>query len=62
MHTAQQKSGFRLRIWLLFRLGFTDDTECSVAETARHFHLSLSRGKATDKAALQTVRRYYLKK
>lgn len=61
VRAALQKSGSRLRTWLLFRFGFTDDTEHSVAETARHFHLSLSRGKATDKTALQTVRRYYLK-
>ena len=62
VRAALQKSGARLRTWLLFRFGFTDDNEHSVAETARHFHLSVSRGKATDKTALQTVRRYYLKK
>lgn len=61
VRAALQKSGPRLRTWLLFRFGFTDDTGHSVAETARHFYLSLSRGKATDKTALQTVRRYYLK-
>lgn len=61
VRAALQKSGPRLRTWLLFQFGFTDGTEHSVAETARRFHLSLSRGKATDKTALQTVRRYYLK-
>lgn len=62
VRAALQKSGARLCTWLFFRFGFTDDKEHSVAETARHFHLSVPRGKATDKMALQTVRRYYLKK
>lgn len=61
VRAALQKSGARLRTWLFFRFGFTDDVEHTVTETARHFRLSLSRGKATDKTALQTVRRYYLK-
>ena len=61
VRAAMQKSGDRLRTWLFFRFGFIDDKEHSVAEKARHFHLSVSRGKATDKTALQTVRRYYLK-
>lgn len=61
VRAALQKSGARLRTWLFFRFGFTDDVEHTVTETARHFHLSVSRGKATDKTALQTVRRYYLK-
>ena len=62
VRAALQKSGARLRTWLFFRFGFTDGREHSVAGTARHFHLSVSRGKATNKMALQTVRRYYLKK
>ena len=61
VRAALQKSGARLRTWLFFRFGFTDDVEHTMTETARHFHLSVSRGKATDKTALQTVRRYYLK-
>lgn len=62
VRAALQRAGARLRTWLLFRFGFADDVEHTVTETARHFHLSVSRGKATDKTALQTVRRYYLKK
>lgn len=37
-----------------------DDAEHPMVKTARHFHLSRSYGKGTDKTALQTVQWYYL--
>lgn len=41
--------------YLRYRFGFDDDTEHPLAETAKHFHLTESRAKSTEKAALEDI-------
>jgi RNA polymerase primary sigma factor/RNA polymerase sporulation-specific sigma factor len=52
IHTALQRIGQRDRVYLWYRFGFEDDMEHPLNETAKHFHLSESRAKSTEKAAL----------
>ena len=52
IHTALQKINRRERTYLWYRFGFEDDMEHPLNETARHFHLSESRAKSTEKTAL----------
>lgn len=52
IHTALQKIDRRERTYLWYRFGFEDDIEHPLNETARHFHLSESRARSTEKAAL----------
>lgn len=47
----------RERAYLHYRYGFVDDMSHDQTETASHFHLSLSRARHTEKAALNNVRR-----
>ena len=47
----------RERAYLHYRYGFADDMSHDQTETASHFHLSLSRARHTEKAALNNVRR-----
>ena len=53
---ALQMIASRERAYLHFRYGFTDDIEHDQAETAVHFHLSLSRARSTERTALNHVR------
>lgn len=52
IHTALQRINRRERTYLWYRFGFEDDMEHPLNETARHFHLSESRAKSTEKTAL----------
>ena len=52
LHGALRRIERRERAHLWYRYGFEDDTEHPLTETARHFHLSESRAKSTEKAAL----------
>ena len=56
LYAALRKLGDRERTYLLYRFGFEDDREHSVADTAFHFSLSVSRAKSVEKAALQKMR------
>ena len=47
----------RERAYLHYRYGFVDDMSHDQTETASHFHLSLSRARHMEKAALNNVRR-----
>ena len=47
----------RDRAYLHYRYGFVDDMSHDQTETASHFHLSLSRARHMEKAALNNVRR-----
>jgi len=46
----------REQTYLLYRFGFTDDTEHSLRGTATHFQLSERRAKSTEKQALKNIR------
>ena len=52
IHTALQRINRRERTYLWYRFGFEADMEHPLNETARHFHLSESRAKSTEKTAL----------
>lgn len=39
----------REQTYILYRYGFTDDSEHTLIRTAEHFHLSMSRAKTTEK-------------
>ena len=54
---ALQRISKRERAYLHYRYGFLDDIFHDQNETARHFHLSLSRAKNTETSALRQVRR-----
>ena len=56
LYAAIRELGDRERTYLLYRFGFEDDREHSVADTAFHFSLSVSRAKSVEKAALQKMR------
>ena len=57
LHGALRRIEHRERAYLWYRYGFEDDMEHPLTETARHFHLSESRAKATEKAALDHMRK-----
>ena len=52
IHTAMQMIDERDKAYLWYRFGFEDDVLHPLNETARHFHLSESRAKSTEKMAL----------
>lgn len=56
IHTALNQIDLRERTYLWYRFGFEDDMEHPLTETARHFHLSESRARSTEKTALDHVR------
>ena len=56
IHLALNRIDLRERTYLWFRFGFEDDIEHPLTETAKHFHLSESRAKSTEKTALDNVR------
>ena len=49
IHLALNQIDLRERTYLWFRFGFEDDIEHPLTETAKHFHLSESRAKSTEK-------------
>ena len=55
IHRALGKIEARNEKYLRYRFGFDDDTEHPLAETAKHFHLTESRAKSTEKAALEDI-------
>lgn len=57
MYMALQSIEARERTYLLYRFGFEDGYEHSVAYTAFHFSLSESRAKSTEKAAIRKMRK-----
>lgn len=57
LHGALRRIERRERAYLWYRYGFEDDREHPLTETARHFHLSESRAKSTEKAALAHMRK-----
>ena len=56
IRNALQTISDRERAYLHYRYGFLDDMLHDQAETAAHFHLSLSRAKSTERTALNHVR------
>lgn len=56
IHTALDRIDLRERTYLWYRFGFEDDLEHPLTETAKHFHLSESRARSTEKTALDHVR------
>ena len=57
VRNALEEISDRERAYLHYRYGFVDDMSHDQTETASHFHLSLSRARHTEKAALNNVRR-----
>ena len=56
MYAALKCLERRERTYLLYRFGFEDDRKHSVADTAFHFSLNVSRAKSVEKAVLQKMR------
>lgn len=57
LHAALDRIEPRERGYIEYRFGFDDeDTERTLTQTARHFHLSESRARATERLALDDVR------
>lgn len=57
LHTALNRIEPRERGYIEYRFGFDDeDTERTLTQTARHFHLSESRARMTESQALDDVR------
>ena len=52
IHTALEMIDEREKAYLWYRFGFEDDVLHPLSETAKHFHLSESRAKSTEKLAL----------
>ena len=61
LYAALRALDKREQAFLLYRFGFEDDAEHPLAETAKHFSLSENRTKATEKSAIQNVRRAFFK-
>ena len=55
LHHALDMIKNREKQYLRYRFGFDDDTEHPLAETAKHFNLSVSRAKKTEAQALDNV-------
>ena len=55
LHHALDMIENREKQYLRYRFGFDDDTEYPLAETAKHFNLSVSRAKKTEAQALDNV-------
>ena len=51
IHTALEMIDEREKAYLWYRFGFEDDVLHPLSETAKHFHLSESRAKSTEKLA-----------
>lgn len=57
LHAALGRIESRERVYLEYRFGFDDeDSERTLTQTARHFHLSESRARMTERQALDDVR------
>ena len=57
LHAALGRIEPRQRGYIEYRFGFDDeDTERTLTQTARHFHLSESRARATERQALDDMR------
>ena len=56
LYAALRAINERKRSYLLYRYGFVDGDEHSIPDTADHFHLSESRAKSTEQAALGEMR------
>ena len=59
LYAALRAIGKRDRAYLLYRYGFEDGEEHPLTETAKHFLLSESRARITEKTALKNVRNEY---
>ena len=57
LYRALKAVGDRSRAYLLFRYGFEDGDEHSVAETAEHFTITITRAKRDETTALNRMRR-----
>ena len=57
VRNALEEISDRERAYLHYRYGFVDDMSHDQTETASYFHLSLSRARHTETAALNNVRR-----
>ena len=57
LYSALGKLEARERTYLLYRFGFEEGKEHTVADTALHFSLSESRARATEKAAISKMRK-----
>ena len=55
IHRALEMIEAREERYLRYRFGFDDETEHPLAETAKHFNLSVSRAKETEAQALDNV-------
>ena len=55
LHHALDMIENREKQYLRYRFGFDDETEHPLAETAKHFNLSVSRAKETEAQALDNV-------
>ena len=57
LHAALGRIESRERVYLEYRFGFDDeDSESTLTQTARHFHLSESRARMTERQAADDVR------
>ena len=57
LHAALGRIESRERVYLEYRFGFDDeDSERTLTQTARHFHLSESRARMTERQAVDDVR------
>ena len=56
LYAALRAIGKRYRVYLLYRYGFDDGDVHPLTETAKHFLLSKSRARITEKTALKNVR------
>lgn len=56
MYAALRSIDERKRSYLLYRYGFIDGDEHLISDTAEHFHLSESRARSTEQAALGEMR------
>ena len=56
LYAALRSIDERKRSYLLYRYGFVDGDEHLISDTAEHFHLSESRAKSTERAALEEMR------
>ena len=55
LYAALKRLTSREQAYLLYRYGFTDETEHSLLGTALHFHLSESRAKRTEEQSMDNL-------
>lgn len=60
LYAALREIGKRDSAYLLYRYGFEDGSEHPLTETAKHFLLSESRARITEKSALRNIRNEFL--